>query len=246
MLLSYETSSLTYDKIDLIHGKFIAAAHPKIDNLPPKRIIEIDTQTRPTTQDIRIFINIYGVFADLTDNFAHKYDRLQVPCITECIVDPEYICKIAPKVIADAIMEEDDFWKNIEPYKWYMLLMGEIYKLCAGNYYLILPLYDALQMEDRLTWTWRHFGNVSRARTSVISHKAACSLMVKNRNDLFIGSDLRQCEDWSLAGGSSFWWPEIDGKCTNPTPILYKRTKLLNKVVAGLRELSKHKVNPKI
>lgn len=236
MLLSYETSSVAYDAIDLIHGKFIPASHPNFSSGSSG----IDCITlRPTSPDIRIFVNIYGVFADLSSNFAHRYDRLKLPLIDTCLLDPEYISTQIPKSGTEAIMEEDEFWKHIEPYKWYMIVMEELYNLCAGDYYLILPLYDGLQVEDRLTWVWRHFGNGARSKTVLLNHRAATNLLIKNRNDLFISGDLKQCEDWSLAGGSSFWWPEIAGSCEEPAKLLTGRVKLLSHVVADLRDLSK-------
>ena len=232
MLLSYETSSLSYDTVDLIHGKFVPATRiPRcadcmeyVGGHPP----------------VRIFINIYGIFADLSGTFALRYDELQLPCIQECILDPDYIRNNISKSGVEAMMEEEGFWQHMQPYQWYMLLMGEIYKLSGGEYYFLLPLYDSLQLEDRLIWVWRHFGNVAKDKTMLLTPSSS-HMLIKRRNDLFIGSNLKQCQDWSLAGGSSFWWSELDAKCKEPAKILSKRIRLLTQVVAGLHELSQNR-----
>jgi hypothetical protein len=229
MLLSYETSSISYDKIDLIHGKFIPAKH---------RSLRCEECSDGSVPPIRVFINIYGVFANLSGRFAEKYDNLRLPCVEDCIIDYEYIRDNIPRAGVAAIMEEEGFWRHMDAYQWHMLLMGEIYKMCAGQYYFLLPLYDSLQLEDRLIWVWRHFGNVAKDRTMLLTCPSA-QLLIKSRNDLFIGSNLKNCEDWSLAGGSAYWWPEIDANCKEPAKFLSKRIRLLSQAVAGLRELSK-------
>jgi hypothetical protein len=222
MLLSYETSSIAYDDIDLIHGKFLPA------------------QTRTICTDIcnpppRVFINIYGVFADLTGRFAQRYDNHVIPSSKAdgCILDPEYIRNNIPKVGVDAMMEEPDFWKDMKAYPWYLLAMKEFYTICNEDYYLLLPMYDSLQLEDRLTWVWRHFGSQSKDRTMLLTCKSA-GLLIKSRNDIFIGSDLVNCEAWASMGGSAFWWPEIDIACKDPSKLLVKRIKLLKLAVHEL------------
>ena len=222
MLLSYETSSISYDAVDLIHGKFVPAA-----------ILDDNRDG-----EIRFFINIYGVLSDLTGAFAKRYDDHVIPCVSECILDPEYIINNIPRSGVEAMMEEDFFWLHVQSYPWYMLLMGEMYNICHGNYYFVVPHYRSMQMDDRLTWVWRHFGNGAKDRTVLLNCDTACDLLIKSRNDIFIGSDLVDVERWSLAGGSAYWWPEIDGKCKNPARFLSKRIRMISQHVASLRELS--------
>ena len=234
MLLSYETSSFSYDNIDLIHGKFIPANRTRFYS----NCANNDCTTYvPTSSPVRIFTNIYGVFANLTGRFAENYDNLEIPNAVECVVDPEFIRLNIPKSGVEAIMEEDNFWKYIQPYPWRMLLMQEIYNICSGEYYLLLPVYDSLQLEDRLIWVWRHFGSQSKHRTMLMTSETSC-LLIKSRNDIFIGADLHICELWTQQGGSAFWWPEIDYKCIDPAKILSKRIKLLGRAVSDLKELS--------
>lgn len=224
MPLSYSPFQTPYDEVDLIHGMFLPARGTN----------------RPDRDKVRIFINIYGTFADLMGRFAFRYDNLVIPSKGDaCVFDPEYIKNTLPQVGVDAIMEEDGFWEYVDAYPWYLLLMGELYKLCGGDYYLLLPMYDSKQLEHRLTWVWRHFGDNAKDHTILLTRSAASNLLVHDRNDLYIGSDLVDCEAWCDAGGSSFWWPTIDGKCKNPSTLLSKRIKLLSQVVADLHDLSK-------
>lgn len=220
---SYSAFSSSYDAVDLIHGKFL----PSVSG------------SKSDTDEVRIFINVYGTFADLLSRFAFRYDKLEIPSTADaCILDPEYIKNNLPKPVVEAIIEEDGFWEFVDAYPWYMLLMAEIYKLCGGRYYLLLPYYDAKQLDHRLEWVWRHFGEGARDKTILVTRHAAAELFIHNRNDLYIGGDLSHCEAWANNGGSAFWWPAIDGKCSMPAKILSKRVKLLSQVVADLRELS--------
>lgn len=235
MLLFYETSSLRWDDTDLIHGKFI----PAKPNVFHYNCYKTDClQYKQNLDSVRFFINIYGTFANLTGRFAERYDNLEIPTKIECVFDPDYVYTHIPKSGVEAIMEEDEFWKHVEPYPWYMLLMGEVYKLCDGDFTLMLPIFNGLQMEDRLTWVWRHFGVNVKKRTAMLERDVAL-MLIRGRNDVFIGSNLYMCEKWSEAGGSAFWWPELDGKCKEPAKILMKRIRLLSQAVSDLRELSK-------
>ncbi len=224
MLLSYEKSTIPYDDIDLIHGKFVAAK-------PSPHLV-----SQPAKSPIRIFCNVYGVFGDITGRFATKYDDLKIPCKVECIYDPEYLMNNVPREGVKAIMEEDFFWKNMEAYPWQMLLMGEIYKICGGDYYLFISFYDSLQLEDRAIWVWRHFGSVSRNRTFMCSTESS-QLLIRSRNDILIDADLKHVENWCDAGGSGFWWPEMSSACVDPAKILSKRITLLTKAVRDLKEM---------
>jgi hypothetical protein len=38
-------------------------------------------------------------------------------------------------------------------------------------------------------------------------------------------------------GGSSYWWPAIDGKCGNPASVLSRRVKLLSNAVADMKKM---------
>ena len=158
MLLSYTTSSLTYDNIDLVYGKFF----------PAKNVV---THSTETAFPIRIFCNIYGMFADLTGRFAERFDNYKIPTIDNKgeIVDSQLMLNTISRSAVRAIMEEDNFWKGMQPYPWYMLLMREVYNLCGGEYYLLISFYDSLQLDDRIIWVWRHFGNVARYHTIVLS-----------------------------------------------------------------------------
>ena len=235
MLLSYATSSIAHDDIDLIHGKFIPAV------VTPKTIPSCADPHSCSRQNpqIRLFINIYGVFANLTGRFAERYDNLELPVVkgTDGILDPKYIKTYIAKSGVEAIMEEDDFWKHVQPYQWNMLLMNEFYKLANGEYYFILPMYDCREMEDRIVWVSRHFGTEGRGRSMVMNSDTSC-LLIKSRNDIFIGSDLYECEQWCVSGGSAFWWPEVMPIAKLPAKTLIKRVKLLNQAVLGLRDLS--------
>jgi hypothetical protein len=191
----------------------------------------------PTSPPIRFFINIYGTFADLSGRFAQKYDNLAIPTTKDGLLDADFIRTQIPREGVIAMMEEEGFWRDMLPYKWHMLVMQDFYKLCGGEYYLLLPMYDSLQLEDRLIWVWRHFGNQAKDRTMLLTCETAC-LLIKSRNDILIGSDLVNCEAWASQGGSSFWWSEIDYNCKDPAKILAKRIKLLTQVVADLKELS--------
>ena len=210
MLLSYETSSILYDEIDLIHGKFVPATHNSFS-----KCLNLNCTTyKPSPQPVRLFINIYGVFADLTGRFSFKCDNLQIPCKEECILDPEYIGRNVSKEIVTNIIEEDFFWKYVESYKWYMLLMGEIYNISHGNYYFLMLPYNTVQMDDKLLWVYRHFGNEGAKRSFICDSNAWVNL-IHSRNDILISSDLLRIEEWVAAGGSGFWWSEIDGKCND-------------------------------
>lgn len=221
MPLHYETSSIQYDDIDLIHGKFVAAK----DGITSEK-------------SVRIFCNVYGVFGDLTGRFASKYDNLVIPCRMDCILDPDYIRNHVSKAALATILEEEFFWKNMSAFPWYMLLMGEIYKLCKGDYYLMISYYDSLQLEDRVVWIWRHFGHVSQERT-FIAASSSWSNLVRGRNDILIDSNLVHIEKWGAAGGSGFWWPEMSIDCKDPSKILSKRIGLLNHAVRDLVDLVK-------
>ena len=234
MLLSYETSSLSYDDIDLIHGKFIPAQSRNFYSDCSNK----DCLTYiPSYAPVRIFVNIYGVFANLSGRFAEKYDNLELPDRVEGIVDPDFIRLNIPKSGVEAIMEEDMFWKDMLPYPWYILLTQEMYNICGGELYMLLPMYDSLQLEDRLIWVWRHFGNQARSRTALASYEMAC-MLIKSRNDILISSDLRNCELWTQRGGSAFWWSEINSNCKEPAVILRKRIKILSNAIYDLKHLS--------
>lgn len=234
MILSYETSSLSYDDIDLIHGKFIPAT--RISNpceQCPDRIC-----THLQSHPIRIFCNVYGVFGDLTGRFAERYDDYIVPCRTECIVDSEIMRNTIPREAVIGIFEEEGFWSRVQPYPWKNLLMGEIYNLCAGEYFLLTSFYGSIQLSERVIWIWQNFGNVSRER-SVIASSDSYGLLVKSRNDVLISADLLHLEKWCKAGGSGFFWSELVGTCKDPSPILFKRLKLLRHAINDLKELAK-------
>lgn len=232
MLLSYVTSSISYDTVDLIHGKFVPAMPPSMIPCDPRTC----SQYNPP---VRFFINIYGVFANLTGRFAERYDDLQLPMMkdTDGVLNPEYIKTEIPKSGVEAIMEEDGFWPYVQPYPWSMLIMGEMYKLARGQYYFLLPMYDCRELEDRLVWVNRHFGMTGRNRSMLLNCESAC-LLIKSRNDIFIGSDLYNCECWSRAGGSAFWWPELSPSAKEPAKTLNKRIKLLTQAVNDLYALS--------
>lgn len=229
MLLSYVSSSIKYDHVDLVHGKFIIGKSGTFcyDICKNSSLIP----------NIRIFCNVYGLFGDLTGRFAQKCDDLKIPTIAgECVLDSDFICKTIPRATVRAIIEEPGFWRNMEPYQWYMLLMGEFYKLCYGNYFLCIGLYDSLQSEDRVIWIWRHFGNDARSRLFVLSSTTMPNL-VKSRNDILIDADLEHLDRWTEAGGSGFWWPELVADCKDPAIIISKRIKLLSEAIDGLKNL---------
>lgn len=258
MLLSYETSSLSYDDADLLCGKFVPAfpsvpAHfDRTTSLPliypsVTPIVGEGNKLLPVVSPeyihhfpIRIFINVYGVFGDLSGRFAAKYDGLRIPHHQRVagILDPVYVLENIPKSGVSAIMEEEFFWKNLEPYPWYLLIMNEIYKLCGGEYFLNISLYDSLQLEDRVIWLWRHFGEKSKPRVYVCNREAL-NMLVRSRNDVLIDANLRSVETWCEAGGSGFWWPEMDGKYNKAAYILSKRIRLLSQAVQDLKDLAK-------
>jgi hypothetical protein len=229
MLLSYVSSSIKYDDIDLVHGKFVIGK-------PGKFCLDV-CKNSSLQPPIRIFCNVYGLFGDLSGRFAQKCDDMKILRVSGCVLDSDYICRTIPKPVVRAIIEESGFWRNMEPYRWYMLLMSEFYKLCDGRYFLCIGLYDSLQLEDRVVWVWRHFGNESRTRLFVLSSTAMPNL-VKSRNDILIDADLEHLDRWTEAGGSGFWWPEIAADCANPAIIISKRIKLLSDAVNGLKNLS--------
>jgi hypothetical protein len=228
MLLSYASSSIKYDEIDLIHGKFIIGKSGKFCYDICK-----DSSIQPS---IRIFLNVYGLFGDLTGQFAKRCDDLKIPRVAGCVLDPDFISKTIPTPTARAIIEEDGFWRNIEVYPWHILLLSEIYKLCRGEYFLCMGLYDGHQMSDRLTWIYRNFGNISRSRLFILNSTAMMNL-VKSRNDILIDADLEHIDRWTEAGGSSFWWPEIVADCEDPSVILSKRLKLLSSAITEMNKL---------
>jgi hypothetical protein len=224
MLLSHNTSSIQYGDIDLMNGMFISSS-----------VAEYPIFNDNVTTPVRVFINIYGTFADLTGRFALHYDDLRIPTILgDCVIDPNYVRENIPNVGVSSMMEEEYFWSGMSPFPWYVLLMEEIYKISQGKYYFILPMFGCDQMDDRLTWVWRHFGAQAKDHTMVI-RRSTSTILVRGPSDVYIGPSLKCCEDWTIAGGSSFWWPEMSIKCSDPAKLLAKRIKLLSQGVSGLR-----------
>jgi hypothetical protein len=230
MLLSYETSSIAYDNVDLIHGKFVPA-HINVAGMHVEGNLPV-----------RFFCNVGGVFSDVTGRFAERYDNYVLPMVKNsddtdsCVIDTKLLMKTVPRIAVDALLEEDDFWRLVQPYPWYMLLMQEFYNHCAGEFFLILHLYNGLQIEDRVLWIARHFGNESKEKLLILSYYTL-PLLVRSRNDVLIDADLVHIEKWCDAGGSAFWWPELNGKCVEPASILVKRVKLLKQAVRDLKSL---------
>lgn len=231
MLLSYETSSFAYDKVDLFYGKFVPA--------------QINIAGMHTTGNlpIRMFCNITGLFSDLSGHFAERYDDYVLPLVKNsdnsdsCVVDFDAIMRNISLSAIEAIMEEKDFWRLLRPYPWYLLLFQEIYNMCGGEYYFMLHFFNALQLEDRLTWCARYFGAESRKRTLVLSIEVM-PLLVRSRNDILVDADLRHIEMWCKAGGSGYWWPELYGKCAEPALVLAMRVRLMKQAVLDLKALS--------
>ena len=232
MPLSYETSSLSYDDVDLIYGKFIPA-HVVPSPFSGER------RSNRSKSPVRIFCNIYGVFADMTGRFAEKYDNHVVPCRLDCIIDETYVRNNISRDAVIAIVEEPEFWLNMEAYPWYKLLIEQFFNMCGGEYFLLLSFYDCEQLTDRVQWVWRHFGIANSRDRTIVMSSDSYSLLVKSRNDILIDSDLLHCEKWSQAGGSAFFWPEIDSKCKDPSGLLYKRLKLLSDCINDLKGLSR-------
>jgi hypothetical protein len=287
MLLSYETSSIAYDKVDLFYGKFVPARTRKsaqhhanaveinllenrekqpdlskgtmlertdlLENTGKMPIADgnfpfvaetnsSDSSSSEKNLPIRIFCNVTGLFSDLSGRFAERYDDYVLPLVKNsddspsCVVDYAEIMRTVSKSAVEAIMEEKDFWRLLQPYPWYMLLFQEIYNMCGGEYYFILHFFNALQLEDRLTWCARHFGAESRKRTLVLAVDTM-PLLVRSRNDILLDADLLHIEKWCDAGGSGYWWPELYGRCLEPASILAKRSRLMRQAIASLRAL---------
>ncbi len=226
MIHYYETSSIEYTDGDITNGKFI---------LPKESVA--------TSNNVRLFICMYGTLMNFHERFKFRYDNLEIPSekAHKCVYELDFIRNNIIKDIFVAIVEEDDFWEYVEPYPWHMLMMSELYKFCDGDYVFLLPIYDGVQMDHRLNMIWRCFGNIAKEHT-IVANSSCFNIFVHSRNDVLICDSLYLCEEWSKNGGSAFWWPTINDNCDVAGELLSKRIKLLSEAIVELNELKKPKI----
>ncbi len=222
-------ATLPYDKVDLIHGKFFAS--PKL--FDDAQCAACPNRKNKTIYPMRIFCEIYGVFGDSMGRYAEKLDNAIIENSPYGIVKLDWLTSNFAYDVRHSVTEEDHFWTRIDTYKWHWILFEELFKLSKSNYYLLAGLDGECHYGDRIQWILRKFGRDGYNKFFLL-HDENRHLLAHTCKDLLIDCDLYNIEKWVEAGGSGFWWPQIDGKATNTVDILAKRLQLLKKVAVEL------------
>jgi hypothetical protein len=223
MQLYHESSLLTFNPyIDGVYGKFFA---PKV-------------YTSEKQYPVRIYSEIYGIYANLTKRFADRMDDFKVDVKENCYLHSNFLLDHFPRQALFAIAEEPGFWYGVEKYPWFPLVLERFYKLSKGELYLLADWEGGEQCSDRYVWMRKTFGTTLMDHTFLMDDGLRPLLVQHGKYDILIDGDLKNIERWTDAGGSGFWWPEMHWGCDSGhrVKIIAKRFELLGEVVEYLND----------
>jgi hypothetical protein len=223
MHLLHHTSSLAFDsKIDGVYGKFFPSRNKEnVSNAP-----------------VTIYSEIYGVYGNLTKRFAERLDDFVVSPSENGALGENFLLDHFPLDLLIAIAEEPHFWERAEKYQWFEPLFRKMFLLCRGNMYLLMDWEYREQLTDRIRWCERSFGT-TLADNLILTADKNRALLVGGYQDLLIDTDLYNIERWINAGGSAFYWPEINHTC--PPEMI---AKIVARRLGMLEDVVKHLNNP--
>lgn len=104
-------------------------------------------------------------------------------------------------------MKGHHFWLEVEPFPWTQKLIDIVDKESDGNWmYLTKPMVDPFCYSGKAEWIMKHRRNTLDKLTIIGSGKHH---VARNVFDVLIDDKIGNCEDWTKAGGSAYFWEEI-------------------------------------
>ena len=104
----------------------------------------------------------------------------------------------------NAIMEQDWFWGNIDPYPWATDLVnlanefGDVYFLTKG-----MP--NGFCFGGKMEWINKYFPEMTDKTIIITQDKWVCS----KEGRILIDDDIRHKKGWENEGGQFYWWEEV-------------------------------------
>lgn len=179
---------------------------PSPDGVPPPEIV--------ARSNVRIFLDIEGVVMNFTLPAASALDDLEIPVSSSGTIEPNPVYHFTSDEILYDICHGFEFYAEACPvYPWTDVLFEEVFKMSMGNVYFLgkQNKWDRGAWGGKAQWIWEKFGDYGYTHLLMVSEKHMLPFQeILRPHHILIDNDMENIRAWCQAGGTGYWWPELD------------------------------------